>query len=234
MARGMRFMQIETPLVAIVGNGEINEAALRLLPDNCPLIALDGAYPWLASRGFDVSHIIGDMDSISPEDLAHARQAGISIHKSDDQECNDFEKAVAAFSAPMMLGFGLFGGRFDHMMASLHVMAKYHHSQMIGVITNHEIISLHTGAVTLGAKPGDLVAILPLAPMMFQASKGLAYPLDGLALATGSMISSSNQATDTEIHIAPAPDDADTPFAVCRGLGLLEKSDYAALFKNHS
>ena len=56
----------------------------------------------------------------------------------------------------------------------------------------------------------------------FVSSSGLAHPLDGLALAIGQMVSSSNQATTDVVTIEPAESNSNLPYAICRPLSLFE------------
>ena len=210
----------------IVGQGEVNEAMLHHFASRLSVIALDGAAHFLTAQKIAPDVIIGDMDSLAdkPFALGDAKQIQIT-----EQDSNDFEKALYHLAPKQAVGIGLFGKRFDQAMANLHVMAKYHHQSKIIAVTNDEIITIHKGESQLAAKADGLVAIIPLAPMAFTQSTGLLYPLDGLTLGFGAMISSSNQATKSRITITPESASAEVAYALCRPLSLLEEQPIEAL-----
>ncbi|MGC6517767.1 MAG: thiamine diphosphokinase [Candidatus Puniceispirillaceae bacterium] len=213
-------MEFETPII-IVGQGEVNLPALRQMAKTYPIIALDGACHYLQQHDIAASYVIGDMDSYNPPDDESLENPPVCLRMAE-QDSNDFEKAVRHFEAPIMIGFGLFGKRFDHSFANLHVMAKFQNNKAIIAVTNDEIITTHKGACDLGAEKGGLIAILPLQSISFMRSDGLAYPLDGLTLACGEMVSSSNQALSSEISLVPETRSQHIAYAVCRPLSLLK------------
>ncbi len=214
-------------ITLIIGQGDLNQDAFAKLAHDYPMIALDGAGNKLVEAGYQPQAVIGDLDSLTPETTM--RLAG-DVVQIDEQDSNDFEKALYHFKPPLVIGFGLFGKRFDQTIANLHVMAKYHPQSRIIAVTNDEIISTHKGSVRLAAEKEGLLAILPLAPMRFAASQGLAYALDGLACGIGEMVSSSNYATADEITITPQAASQDAAFAVCRPLSMMSRARCETLF----
>lgn len=206
--------------VLIIGQGEVNESVLHQFAAHLPLIALDGAADFLAAYGLQAEMVIGDMDSLqkTPDAAQHDKAAYVQL---DEQDSNDFEKALYHLAPSSVLGIGLFGKRFDQSMANLHVMAKYQNQTRIIAVTNDEIITMHKGPVKLASEAGGLVAVIPLAPMRFASSTNLGYALSGLALGFGEMISSSNHATASQIEIVPEAESASISYAVCRPLSLL-------------
>ena len=207
--------------VIIVGKGDIHWPALRAVSSRYDIIALDGAYDQLVANQFIVSAVIGDLDSLSARDDINTDK--VTIIAIEEQDSNDFEKAIYSITAPAFLCFGLTGKRFDHTIANLHVMAKYSDSNKLIAITCDEVITIHRGDSHLEAKANALFAILPLMPITFVSSSGLAYPLDGLALAIGQMVSSSNHATTDMVTLQPAESDSNLPYAICRPLSLFEE-----------
>ena len=207
-------------MALIVGQGEVNQPLLNDMAPNLPLIALDGAAHMLRETGLSADVIIGDFDSFDA--TAYGTDDGTPI-KIAEQDTNDFEKALYHLKPETLIGFGLFGKRFDQAMANLHVMAKYHDATKIIAVTNDEIITVHKGRTRLSAVEDALFALIPLAPVRFHASHGLAYALDGLSLGFGACVSSSNQARAPFIDLVPEADDEDVFYACCRPLSLLER-----------
>ena len=207
-------------MALIVGQGEVNQSLLNDMAPSWPLIALDGAAHMMREKGLSPDIIIGDFDSFDPASYGTENGAAIKI---SEQDTNDFEKALYHLKPEMLVGFGLFGKRFDQAMANLHVMAKYHDVTKIIAVTNDEVITVHKGRTCLPAVEDALFAIIPLAPMRFHASHGLAYELDGLSLGFGACVSSSNQARTPFIDLVPEADDEDVFYACCRPLSLIER-----------
>lgn len=212
--------------IIIVGNGDVNEQALGDIASQYRVIALDGAYQMLSDKGFDVAEVIGDLDSLSHEAQQHAETQGVTVTSIPEQDSNDFEKALSYFEASSYICFGLTGGRFDHLMANLHVMAKYHKDKTITIITNDDILTMHKGTSQLDSLPQALIAVLPLAPIRFAQSTGLGYPLTGLRLAMGEMVSSSNYALGSNVTLTPIDDDKDQLYVVSRSIEMWQKGQF--------
>ena len=210
-------IQQDKPML-IIGQGEINEPAFIKLARMHRIIALDGAADYVLAQGFVPDAVIGDMDSFDGKKLPPSTDL---IH-IDEQDSNDFEKALYHFKPAMVYGIGLFGKRFDQAMANLHVMAKFHDMSEVIAVTQDEIITVHKGPMRLMAEPQGLVAIVPLVPMDFASSTGLGYGIDDMRLGFGEMISSSNHATASHIEIVPEAHDKASAYAICRPLSLLD------------
>lgn len=204
-------MMIFDKPVILVGQGEINEALLCDMARHYPLIALDGGMGKIKALGLDADVIIGDMDSYAP-DLADDISA--QILKIDEQDSNDFEKALYTIQAPLYMGFGLLGGRFDQVMANLHGLVKYQTQKKLIIISPYEILCCVRGAVALSLPADCACAVLPIEPISFTSSSGLRYPIDGLRLEMGSLISSSNHIDGTHLSLVPVDEDLETPFLI--------------------
>ena len=197
--------------VILVGQGEINEARLCDMARHYPLIALDGGMGKIKALGLEADVIIGDMDSYAP-DLAEDISA--QILKIDEQDSNDFEKALYAIQAPLFMGFGLLGGRFDQVMANLHGLVKYQAHKKIILISPYEVLCCLKGAVEIDLRADCACAILPIEPICFKASSGLRYPIDGLLLKMGEMISSSNHLENRNLSLIPIQEDLAKPYLI--------------------
>ena len=211
-------MMLQDKPTLIIGQGEVNEAAFAKLAPHCRIIALDGAAAFVLAKGLVPEVIIGDMDSFEAATLPKST----AFIKIDEQDSNDFEKALYHVKPAMVYGIGLFGKRFDQAMANWHVMAKYYGQFQIIAVTSDEIITVHKGPIRLLAEPGGLVAILPLVPMHFASSTGLGYEINDKRLGFGEMISSSNHATAAFIEIVPEARDGASAYAICRPLTILD------------
>jgi len=63
------------------------------------------------------------------------------------------------------------------------------------------------GDIAFEAEPGDRVSLWPLGSQAFQSSDGLKWPLDGLEMAAGRLIGTSNMAVGRLVRINAGPGD---------------------------
>ena len=194
-------MRFETA-VTLVGAGALDmamvEAARALAP---VLIAADGGADRLAEMGLSPSAVIGDMDSISGPERWRAGPTTL-VHLAE-QETTDFEKCLYATEAPLYLAVGFTGRRLDHTLALCHALLRYPDKRIV-VVGEHEVSALAPPGVTLrlALAPGARVSIYPLLAVTATHSRGLVWPIDGLALAPGSKIATSNAASQPVVEIA--------------------------------
>lgn len=188
----MTFKIVHTPdPVTLVGGGDLTQSilddALALAPR---LVAADGGADRALSLGHRPEAVIGDLDSLSPA----ARQSlpDCSIHSIAEQDTTDFDKALRMISAPVVLAVGFLGGRVDHQLAALHVLAQGHDSPCL-LLGETEVIFHLTHPIALPTQADDVVSLFPLQPVR-GASTGLEWPIDGLQLSPMGQIGTSNRA----------------------------------------
>jgi len=177
--------------VTLIGGGETSdgdlEAALALAP-TC--IAADGGAALAVRAGVPLAAVIGDLDSTPAEVLAQVPAE--RCHRIAEQESTDFDKALTRIDAPLILGVGFTGARLDHQLAAFNTLAAYPHRSCI-LLGAQEIVLLAPPHITLPTQPGDVVSLMPLAPVTGR-SRGLEWPIDGLDFAPGGRIGTSNRA----------------------------------------
>lgn len=193
---------IERPAVIVGGASFDARQVEKLVGRGLALIAADGAADELALVGLTADLVIGDMDSISDVAAFAGRSRVIRL---DEQETTDLEKCLYATQAPLYVGLGLTGQRFDHTLAALHAAAKFAPRKKLILVDTHDIAVALTGRFAFEVKAGERVSVYPLAPIRFAASEGLAYPLGGVELAPGVRTGTSNRATEGPFAVAPAP-----------------------------
>ena len=145
--------------------------------------------------------VIGDMDSIA--DPARWRASPATFVHLAEQETTDFEKCLYATEAPLYLAVGFTGRRLDHTLAVLHTLLRYPGKRVV-LVGEHEVGALAPPGATLrlGVTPGARVSIYPLLPVTATRSRGLVWPIDGLALAPGTRIATSNEASQPVVELA--------------------------------
>jgi thiamine pyrophosphokinase len=187
--------------VTLVGGGALDQATVEAAMRHAPaLVAADGGADRLAEMRLDPRAVIGDMDSISDPERW---QSGPSqfVHLAE-QDSTDFEKCLYATEAPLYLAVGFTGRRVDHTLAVFHVLLSYPQKRVV-ILGEDEASALVPPRVTLrlAVTPGSRVSIYPILPVGAVRSKGLVWPIDGLAMASGRRIGTSNQASQPLVEM---------------------------------
>lgn len=191
-------------VLVIVGGASFDPGVLRALNARCArLIGADGGADRIVAAGLEPEYVIGDMDSVT--DPARWERDGRLIRLAE-QETTDFEKALYSTSAPVTVGLGMTGGRFDHTLAALDALARHAVGRVVILVDETDVAVALTGPFAFEVAPGERVSVHPLAPITFRRSEGLAYPLAGIRLAPGVRTGTSNSATAGPFEVVPEPD----------------------------
>ncbi|MHA6344791.1 thiamine diphosphokinase [Roseivivax sp. CAU 1761] len=180
-----------TSTVLLVGGAPCASGPLKraLARTDCA-VAADGGAATLLALGRMPDAVIGDLDSL-PEDL-RARIPPARLHRIAEQDSTDFDKALRNIAAPLILGFGFLEARLDHALAALTVLAR-RPGQRCLLIGAADAVALVPPELTLDLAPGTRVSLYPLCEISGR-SEGLRWPIDGLRLAPGGRIGTSNEA----------------------------------------
>jgi len=175
--------------IIIFANGVINNpaagAARWVRPGDC-VVAADGGTAHALAAGFTPAHVIGDLDSLSPEQRARLEAAGTTLHAYPPAKNEtDLELALmwaaAQPNVTEIVVLGALGGRLDQALANLLLLA-------LQALAGHVVI-LADGAwtvrclrggetATINGQPGDTLSLIPLGgDATGVATEGLAYPL---------------------------------------------------------
>lgn len=178
--------------VTLVGGGAAAAADLRDALALAPLaVAADGGASVLLRAGHPPAAVIGDMDSLNEKDRAQIPPQ--RLFEISEQDSTDFEKALSRIDAPLVIGVGFLGARLDHQLAALSVLTAQPGPRCL-LIGAHEV-ALHLPArLAAETRAGDTVSLFPMRPVTGR-SRGLHWPIDGLRLAPGGRVATSNRAT---------------------------------------
>ena len=170
---------------------------LSMLPANWPLIAADGGADMLLNLGRRPNIVIGDMDSAGtiPNDMP--------CMALDGQDDTDLQKCLARIKTPLLVGLACLDGRFDHALAAIHALMTLRHNRPVMLVGTNDVLLRIRGECAFIAEAGCRVSVWPLGRQAFGASDGLRWQLDGLTMAAGSMIGTSNEAQGGMVHIRP-------------------------------
>jgi len=186
--------------VLLLGGGPVDPGALDDLAARCgAVVAADGGANRLRAGGPRPAAVIGDMDSL--EDRAWWEAAeDVEVVAVTEQDTTDLEKCLRLTRAPLYLGAGFLGGRFDHALAALHALLR-HADRRIVLVGEEDVAFLAPRDWRAGLAPGARVSLWPLTPVTVEASSGLVWPAEALALEVGRVIGTSNRAAAPEVRV---------------------------------
>ncbi|MEX0969725.1 MAG: thiamine diphosphokinase [Paracoccaceae bacterium] len=178
--------------VMLLGNGPVAPGAMATITArNLPLIAVDGGADAALRLGQRPELIIGDLDSASS--LDHWRDLGVEVVHDTRQDTTDFEKAVSRIAAPTVFALGFTGARADHYLATMATLVRMHRPEVV-VLDDTDLAFACPDDLSLDLVAGTRVSLFPLQPVQ-ASSTGLEWALDGLTLAPGGLLGTSNRAT---------------------------------------
>ncbi|EBA12729.1 thiamine pyrophosphokinase [Roseobacter sp. CCS2] len=175
-----------------MGGAPIEEGAISaVLSHVSAFIGVDGGADHLLAGHVTPAAVIGDLDSLS--DQARAT-FGACLHKVAEQSTTDFEKALIRVQAPCMLGLGFTGGRLDHTLSVLNVMAR--HVQKAVILLDAEDVSFIAplGRTTFQADKDTRISIMPVGTATVTVA-GVQWPFDAQRMTPDSFTSPSNAAS---------------------------------------
>ena len=185
-------------LICLVGGGVVYAEDIAIAARlTTRFVGVDGGANTLVNAGHMPEAVIGDMDSLTEttRDLLPSQV----LQQIDEQDTTDFEKALMRVEASLILAVGFTGGRIDHELAALHALVRFEHRPCV-LLADHEVI-FHCPPdfnVALGA--GEIVSLFPILPVQ-GTSTGLEWPIDGLKLAPGRRVGTSNRAIGGEVRL---------------------------------
>ena len=186
--------------VTLIGGGQVTSAALARARTHAPrLVAADGGADAALALGALPDLAVGDFDSIS--DRARAALGPDRLIHDADQDTTDFDKALAALAAPLVLAVGFAGARLDHTLAAMSTLARHPHRRVV-IDTGHDLCLLCPPRLALDLPPGARVSLFPMKALTC-ASEGLVWPTEGLTLAPDGRIGTSNAAQGGAVVLEP-------------------------------
>jgi len=190
-----------SPSTLVVGDGDVPERAAldRAWPGWAAgvtlVIGADGGAAHALALGWRPDLVIGDLDSLAPEDADRLALAGVPLERwpvAKDE--SDLELALRAAlrrsPAPVTVLGALGGPRLDHELANVWLLAlpAADRGRRVTLLDARSRVRLLRGPgdLELQGRAGDLVTLLPFAgPARGVRTTGLAYRLDGATLAVG-------------------------------------------------
>lgn len=192
--------------IMLLGGGDVDAAAFALASaEVAAVVAADGAADIYQRCAGGVPNapplraVIGDMDSIANFEQWRDHPE-IRLLELPEQDSTDLEKCLYSARAPLYLGVGFLGRRFDHTLAACHALLRYADRRLV-LFGETDLVLLcpRRWRIRLGA--GERFSLYPLAPCAGVRSSGLRWPIDGLAFAAGESIGVSNRSVAEAVEI---------------------------------
>jgi thiamine pyrophosphokinase len=173
------------------------------------ILAADGGAAVAQSRGVCPRVVVGDMDSLPPENLESLGKDGVelitfSAHKDE----TDLELALLEAvrrGADDITIVGALGGRLDHTLGNIYLLAMQElKGRRVRLVDGSvEVFVIWDKAEWRGRK-GDIVSLIPLTPEAAGVeTRGLEYPLrrESLCMGPGRGISNTMLSNRARVSI---------------------------------
>ena len=184
-------------MITLIGGAGATKAEVETAIALCPkAIAADGGADIALAAGVALHQVIGDLDSLSPAARATFRDVTVEVA---EQETTDFEKCLLRTSAQQILAVGFAGGRLDHQLSVLNVMARFPDRRIVLLGGPDVSVIVPSGGVQLALPQGTRLSLMPLGAARVW-SGGLRWDLTGEPMAPDGFLSISNE-TAGDVHI---------------------------------
>lgn len=184
----------------VVANGEIKdvERVLNTISPDDLIVCADGGTANALALRLRPQVVIGDVDSVSPELRRELEGEGVQfIVCSPRKDETDAELALrycVEYGANHILFFGALGGRLDHTLANLLLLADpTWRAVPIRIVDGRVSVELCSSRCEITGKAGDIVSLLPWGgDVTGIQTEGLEYPLNDEMLFFGPARGMSN------------------------------------------
>jgi thiamine pyrophosphokinase len=194
--------------LVFAGGDPLDHRWVDALPRDAHVVAADSGLEQVHAHGLTADLLVGDMDSVRTETREQAVERGTAVEQHPtDKDATDLELALAAAKAAgatRMLVVGAGGGRLDHFLANVLLLAAPDWAE----IETHALIGpAHVVVVrdhtTLHGAAGSIVSLLSAGgPARGITTTGLRWPLRDEDLRPGTTRGVSNAMTDPVATIA--------------------------------
>jgi len=197
-------------LAVLVSGGEISSPELfsPLFREADFLVAVDSGYHLFQVAGVKPNLLVGDLDSISPEMLAHAREAAVDlITFPTEKDYTDTELAIKQAvdnGCSTILVVAPFGDRIDHTLANVLLLTspKFRNYDL-RLLNEFQEVRLIKGSISIRSHPGEVISLLPLSDVVEGiTTAGLYYRLQDANMIRGPALGISNVATSEIVSVS--------------------------------
>jgi thiamine pyrophosphokinase len=191
-----------------IGGDSPHVNVLSQLDKESFVIAADSGYGNALKLGLLPHMLVGDMDSVSEDHIAHARARNIEIIEyPTDKDETDTEIALDAARARQNTSVTLVAGggdRFDHVMAMMHSVAGHAGHVSVRAYVGPARIDFLAGPSTtsISTTIGATLSLIPLGGNVALTTLGLQWNLTQETLQALTSRGVSNIATHNDIYLS--------------------------------
>ncbi|MBU8848644.1 MAG: thiamine diphosphokinase [Desulfobacterales bacterium] len=180
------------------GDLEYTNAILRVIKDAQLIISADGGAGHLRKLNILPHVMIGDFDSIHPDDKQFFKEKKVKMltfpsrkNHTDSELCVSWGLENNATDITLL---GVTGTRLDHTLANIFLLKKLAEQNIPArIINKNNEIHIVTSFLELKGRPNDFLSIIPVTRQVSGITlKGLEYPLVDATLEMGSCLGISN------------------------------------------
>jgi len=171
-------------------NGDLRkpETILSLIEPDDLLIAVDGGLRHLEALNLEPGLLVGDLDSITPQQLQDLRSAGVEIirfpEKKDETDLELALDVVLKKGLKVIWVVGAMGGRLDQTLGNIFLMGQPALQDCDIRLEDgvEQVFLIRSNLLVIGS-PGDVVSLIPIVEEVSGVSTtGLEYPLKNARL----------------------------------------------------
>jgi thiamine pyrophosphokinase len=179
----------------IIANGEPPRKQLlqSLSKEADVVVCADGGTNTALKFGIRPDAIVGDLDSVHAEALVKFQR--VPTYEDTDDETTDLEKAISwavKQKYDHITVVGASGKRLDHTVGNLGVLPKFYPDALVRFVDDLGEMMYVGRELTIEAKRGDVVSLIPLNRCEGVTTSGLRYGLEGETLELGVREGTSN------------------------------------------
>ena len=188
-------------VVVVAGGDPPTADEIARLPADPVIVAADSGLDHAVAAGLTVAVAVGDMDSVSPETLAAAEHYGTRIERHPtEKDQTDLELALelACRLADRVIVIGAGGGRLDHLIGNLVVLASPRWAGIeIEAWLNDARAVVVRGHRKLDVEPDTTVSLFAVGGPARVTTTGLNWPLHDEILEPLTSRGISNRSTES-------------------------------------
>lgn len=177
----------------IFANGTFNSPveARALLRDDDLIVALDGGTRHAWEAGVNPHLVVGDLDSLTEEELQRVREAGVEVvdfpARKDQTDLELALRQVVSRGVQEIVILAALGGRLDQTVANLLLLTLPELADRdVRVVQEDQVAFLIRDQARIHGRSGDTVSLIPLGgEVQGVTTEGLEYPLDNETLHFG-------------------------------------------------
>ena len=175
---GERIM--EKNIIAIIADGEKVQNIGEILKDTDIIIAADGGANLCRSQKIKPDYIIGDLDSITYENVEFFSDSKfIEITEQDQTDMQKALRFALSLNPTKIIIISAFGKRTDHILGNILIFQNYDESIPLEVYDNFGGMSFYSpGKYELKLQLGQTISFFSITPIKDLSLLGFKYPVN--------------------------------------------------------